>query len=174
MQAAAKERRRKQAAETRIQRRQEELNQKRQNENNRGKKRKEAAQRRAASTRGAPAPAPAPVKSPFKMNKSPSNMKMNISKKSPPKSATRRTSLPPKPRPQDRGGRMKLSDATRSLLAQRRISAAQNSPRPPRSMRAELTPVPETRSASAARSRRNAPASAGTRSASRRTPSSTR
>ncbi len=159
MQAAAKERRKEKAAETRIQRRQEELNQKRQNANNREKKRKETAERRAVSTRGvtpAPAPAPvkSPVKSPFKMNKSPSNMKMNISKKSPPKPATRRTPLPPNP----------------FRLAQRRISAAQNSPRPPRSMRDALTPIPETRAESAARSRRNAPASAGTRSASRRTP----
>lgn len=160
MQAAAKERRKEKAAETRIQRRQEELNQKRRESNERQRKQQEAAQRRAASTRGAPAPAPAPapVKSPFKMNKSPSNMKMNISKKSPPKSATRRTPLPPNP----------------FRLAQRRISAAQNSPRPPRSMRDALTPIPETRAESAARSRRNAPASAGTRSASRRTPSTTR
>jgi len=160
MQAAAKERRKEKAAETRIQRRQEELNQKRRESNERQRKQQEAAQRRAASTRGAPAPAPAPapVKSPFKMNKSPSNMKMNISKKSPPKSATRRTPLPPNP----------------FRLAQRRISAAQNSPRPPRSVRDALTPIPETRAESAARSRRNAPASAGTRSASRRTPSTTR
>ena len=161
MQAAAKERRRKQAAETGARRRQEELNQKRQNENNRGKKRKEAAERRAMSTRGvtapvkspspkpvtapvkspSPKPVTAPVKSPFKMNKSPSNMKMNISKKSSPKPATRRRPLPPKP------------------------------PRPPRSMRDALTPIPETRAESAARSRRNAPASAGTRS-SARTPGS--
>jgi hypothetical protein len=79
---------------------------------------------------------------------------MNISKKSPPKPATQRRTLPPNP----------------FRLAQRRISAAQNSPRPPRSMRDALTPIPETRAESAARSRRNAPASAGTRSASRRTP----
>ena len=38
-------------------------------------------------------------------------------------------------------------------------------------MRDALTPIPETRAASAARSRRNAPASAGTRS-SARTPGS--
>ena len=146
MQAAAKERRKEKAAETRIQRRQEELNQKRRESNERQRKQQEAAQRRAASTRGAPAPAPAPapVKSPFKMNKSPSNMKMNISKKSSPKPATRRRPLSPKP------------------------------PRPPRSVRDALTPIPETRAESAARSRRNAPASAGTRSASRRTPSTTR
>lgn len=160
MQAAAKERRKEKAAETRIQRRQEELNQKRRKSNERQRKQQEAAQRRAASTRGAPAPAPAPVKSPvkspFKMNKSPSNMKMNISKKSPPKPATQRRTLPPNP----------------FRLAQRRISAAQNSPRPPRSMRDALTP--ETRAESALRRERAAPASAGTRSASRRTPSTTR
>ena len=105
-----------------------------------------------------------PNKRPAKIAKSTSfkpprgNMKLNISKKPPPKSATQRTPLPPNP----------------FRLAQRRISASQNSPRPPRSMRDALTPIPETRAESAARSRRNAPASAGTRSASRRTPSTTR
>ena len=98
-----------------------------------------------------------PNKRPAKIAKSTSfkpprgNMKLNISKKPPPKSATRRTPLPPNP----------------FRLAQRRISAAQNSPRPPRSMRDALTPIPETRAESAARSRRNAPASAGTRSGAR-------
>ena len=57
------------------------------------------------------------------------------------------------------------------------IPATQKFPRPPRYRREALNTVPEsesvkpqTRAASAASSRRNAPASAGTRSASRRTP----
>lgn len=144
-QAAAKERRKEKAAATRIRHRQEELNRQRRESNEREKKRQEAAQRRAASTRGEPGPAAAAAATPFR---GPSgSMRLNISKKSPSKTATRRPVTTSRP------------------------------PRPPSSMRQRLNSVPEsrqnagptpsrreTRSASAARSRRNAPASAGTRS----------
>ena len=158
-QAAAKERRKEKAAETRTRRRQEEINRRRRESNELQRKRQEAAQRRAASTRGVPAPAPAPAATPFKMNKLPSNMRLNISKKSPSKTATRRpvtTSRPPR---------------SRGLP-----------PRPPRFIRQGLNSVPEsgqiagtasarrqTRSRSAAQRENGRPVSNRTRA---RTPGS--
>ena len=159
-QAAAKERRKEKAAETRTRRRQEELNRQRRESNEREKKRQEAAQRRAASTRGvpgpaatpAPAPAAAAAATPFR---GPSgSMRLNISKKSPSKTATRRpvtTSRPPR---------------SRGLP-----------PRPPRFIRQRLNSVPEsgqiagtasarrqTRSRSAAQRENRRPVSNRTRS----------